>query len=574
MSGAAPDAQTWLAEAGRAARAAVGALALAGHDRRNAALLAAAAALRSRTDAILQANAADVAGFQGSPAFTDRLALTPGRIDAMARGLTDIAALPDPLGRVLAEWQRPNGLRFTRISAAIGVIGMIYESRPNVGADAAGICLKSGNAIILRGGSDSLRSAAAIHGAMVQGLHAAGLPEGCVQIAPTADRACVTAMLTAAGCIDLIIPRGGKSLVERVQREARVPVLAHAQGLCHTYIHRDADFAMARRVLANAKMRRTGVCGATETLLIDAAIAPALLPPLVADLGALGCDFRADPAARAILPELPPAVDFDTEWLDAVLSIAVVNDDTAAIAHIAHHGSHHTDAIITETRLPPSASWPRSTAPWCYGTPLPSSATAANSASAPRSASPPAACTRAARSASSNSPPIATSCAATARPGLEFRPRRPNLSRKPEAGDPEMSDTENTAKLPHTDEQWSAELTGEQFRVMRAHGTERPGSSPLNAEKRQGVFECAACSLPLFDASTKFESGSGWPSFFAPLADAVGTTVDGSLFMQRTEVHCRRCGGHLGHVFPDGPRPTGERYCMNGVALNFVPKEG
>jgi glutamate-5-semialdehyde dehydrogenase len=227
------------------------------------------------------------------------------------------------------------------------VIGMIYESRPNVGVDAAGICLKSGNAIILRGGSDSARSAAAIHAAMLAGLRAAGLPDACVQIVPSTDRAYVAAMLAGAGLLDLIIPRGGKSLVERVQREARVPVLAHAEGLCHTYVHHAAHPAMARAILANAKMRRTGVCGATETLLIDAAIAPSLLPLLVEDLRALGCDFRADAAARAILPDLPAAADFDTEWLDAILSIAVVADIEAAIAFIERHGSHHTDAIVT-----------------------------------------------------------------------------------------------------------------------------------------------------------------------------------------------------------------------------------
>jgi glutamate-5-semialdehyde dehydrogenase len=230
------------------------------------------------------------------------------------------------------------------------VIGMIYESRPNVGADAAGICLKSGNTVILRGGSESVRSAAAINAALVAGLRGVGLPEACVQIAPDADRAYVAAMLAAAGLLDLIVPRGGKSLVERVQREARVPVLAHAEGLCHTYVHASADHAMARCIVANAKMRRTGICGATETLLIDRAIAPALLPAIVADLRALGCDFRADAAARDIVPDLAPATDadFDTEWLDAILSVAVVDGVDAALAHIARHGSEHTDAIIAE----------------------------------------------------------------------------------------------------------------------------------------------------------------------------------------------------------------------------------
>lgn len=343
----------WMKQAATAARAASSALARMPAADRNAALRAAAAALRDRAPQIAAANATDLAGFAaagGSAAFRDRLALTPDRIAAMARGLAEIADLPDPLDRTLADWTRPNGLRIRRIAAPIGVIGMIYESRPNVGADAAGLCLKSGNAVILRGGSDSFHSARAIHAAITDGLHAAGAPEDAVQITPASDRAYVAAMLGAAGMIDLIIPRGGKSLVERVQAEARVPVLAHAEGLCHTYIHRAADPDMARRVLANAKMRRIGVCGATETLLIDAEVAPALLPQLVADLRALGCDFRADARARAIVPDLPPAApaDFDTEWLDAILSVAVVDDLDAAVDHIRHHGSEHTEAIITQ----------------------------------------------------------------------------------------------------------------------------------------------------------------------------------------------------------------------------------
>jgi len=340
----------WLQDAGHAARAASAVLANSTDAERAAGLRAAAASLRRHADAILAANEADVAAFHGTAAFQDRLTLTPPRVEAMARGLEEIAALPDPLARTLAEWTRPNGLRFRRIAAPIGVIGMIYESRPNVGADAAGLCVKSGNAVILRGGSDSRHSAAAIHAAIIEGLEAAGLPRDAVQIAPGADRGYVAAMLAGSGLIDLIIPRGGRSLVERVQRDARVPVLAHAEGLNHTYVHAAADPAMARAVLANAKMRRTGVCGATETLLIDAACAPALLPLLVADLAALGCSFRADARAQAILPHLPPAddADFDTEWLDAVLSIAVVDSVDAALAHIARHGSEHTEAIITE----------------------------------------------------------------------------------------------------------------------------------------------------------------------------------------------------------------------------------
>jgi glutamate-5-semialdehyde dehydrogenase len=344
------DATQHLQHAAHAARAASRVLARSSAAQRNDALRAMAAALRAHMQEILAANAADLAASTGTAAFRDRLALTPARVETMAKGLEEVAALPDPLGRLLAEWTRPNGLHIQRIATPIGVIGMIYESRPNVGADAAGLCLKSGNAVILRGGSESTRSAQAINAALVEGLRVAGLPEACVQVAPSGDRAYVAAMLSAAGWLDLIIPRGGKSLVERVQREARVPVLAHAEGLCHTYVHAAADHAMARSIVANGKMRRTGICGATETLLIDRDIATALLPAIVSDLSALGCAFRADAAARDIVPELPAAndADFDTEWLDAILSVAVVDGVDAALAHIARHGSEHTDAIVTE----------------------------------------------------------------------------------------------------------------------------------------------------------------------------------------------------------------------------------
>jgi glutamate-5-semialdehyde dehydrogenase len=344
------DATRHLQRAAVAARRASRVLARSGEAQRNAALVAMAQALRDAAPAILAANAIDLAESTAGPAFLDRLTLTDARVAAMAQGVEDVAGLPDPLGRTLADWTRPNGLRIRRVATPIGVIGMIYESRPNVGADAAALCLKSGNAVLLRGGSESQRSALAIHAALRDGLLAAGLPEACAQIAPNSDRAYVAAMLAGAGLLDLIIPRGGKSLVERVQREARVPVLAHAEGLNHTYVHAAADPAMARAILANAKMRRTGVCGATETLLIDAAIAPSLLPDLVADLAALGCSFRADAAAQAIVPSLPAAgeADFDTEWLDAVLSIRVLDGVESALAHIAAHGSEHTEAIVTE----------------------------------------------------------------------------------------------------------------------------------------------------------------------------------------------------------------------------------
>ena len=316
----------WLRDAGPRARAASAYLAGTSDAQRNAGLHAAAAAIRARADAIFAANALDVAAHDGTAALRDRLTLTPDRVEVMAQGLQDIAALPDPLARTLADW-----------------------TRPNVGADAAGLCLKSGNAVILRGGSDSFHSASAIGAAVAEGLQAARLPAASVQAPPGRDRGYVAAMLDGAGFVDLLIPRGGRGLVERVQREARVPVLAHAEGLCHTFVHAAADPAMARAILANAKMRRTGVGGATETLLIDAACASALLPLLIADLAALGCAFRADAAARAIVPGLPAATDADfaTEWLNAMLSVAVVDGVPGALAHIARFGSEHTEAIVT-----------------------------------------------------------------------------------------------------------------------------------------------------------------------------------------------------------------------------------
>ncbi len=334
-----------------AARGAARVLAAAEAVRRDRALREAARAIRAGRASILKANEKDLARAAGTTAaFRDRLTLDAARVEAMAKGLEAIAELPDPLAREMGEWTRPNGLKIRRVPQPIGVIGIIYESRPNVGADAAGLCVKAGNTAILRGGSESFESGRAIGRAVAEGLAAAGLPAGAVQNAPTAERGFVGAMLAAGGHIDLVVPRGGRSLVERVEREARMPVLAHAEGLCHTYVHRAADGDMARRVIANAKMRRPGICGATETLLIDAEIAPGLLGPIVADLAGLGCRFRADGRARAILPGLPAAEpgDFDTEWLDAVLSIAVVDDLEAALRHIAQHGSSHTEAIITE----------------------------------------------------------------------------------------------------------------------------------------------------------------------------------------------------------------------------------
>lgn len=349
MTVEADHATAWLQSAAAGARVASAALAQTSDAQRSAGLLAAAGHLRRHGAAIMVANQRDLAASDATSAFRDRLTLTPDRVEGMAASLETVAALPDPLARTLADWTRPNGLHIRRVAMPLGVIGMIYESRPNVGADAAALCLKSGNAVILRGGSESLHSARAIQAAVAAGLADVGLPDAAVQMAPAADRTYVAAMLAAAGSLDLVIPRGGKGLVERVMREARVPVLAHAEGMNHTYIHGAADPAMARRILADAKMRRTGVCGATETLLLDAAAA-GMLPDLVADLAALGCRFRADTRARAILPHLPAAEpgDFTTEWLDAVLNIAIVDDLDAALVHIARHGSEHTDAIVTQ----------------------------------------------------------------------------------------------------------------------------------------------------------------------------------------------------------------------------------
>ena len=347
----APDPAALIESSARAARAAASVLARAGRPAKDAALHAAARLLRERQDAILAANGEDLLAAPGlSAAFADRLTLTPARVAAMAQGLEEIARLPDPVGRVLSEWTRPNGLVIRRVAQPLGVIGMVFESRPNVTADAGGLCLKAGSAVILRGGSESARSAREIARCLRDGLREARLPEDAVQLAPTQDRAFVGAMLGAAGLIDLIIPRGGKGLVTRVMREARVPVLAHAEGLCHTFLHAAADPAMARAIVANAKMRRTGICGATETLLVDAPVAAALLPPIVAELEALGCAFRADARAREVCPHLPAATaeDFATEWLDAVLSIAVVDGVEGALAHIRRYGSEHTEAIVTE----------------------------------------------------------------------------------------------------------------------------------------------------------------------------------------------------------------------------------
>jgi glutamate-5-semialdehyde dehydrogenase len=318
------------------------------------ALRVGAAAIRSCAAEILAANAADVAaakagGMSGS--LLDRLGLSEARIEAMAKGIEEVAALPDPVGRELARWTRPNGLDIARVATPIGVIGIIYESRPNVTADAGALALKSGNVAILRGGSDSIRSAAAIHAAMVEGLKAAGLPEAAIQYVKSTDRAAVGQMLEGlGGAIDLIIPRGGKGLTGRVMREARVPVLAHLEGLVHVYVDQAADLEKARAVVLNAKMRRTSICGAAETLLIDKAVLASHGLPILEDLAAAGCEIRGDAAVREVFPAAKPVSedDWKTEYLEAIIAVKAVDGLSAAIDHIEHYGSHHTDAIITE----------------------------------------------------------------------------------------------------------------------------------------------------------------------------------------------------------------------------------
>ncbi len=337
---------------GEAARAAAQLLAQAPAATKTGALEAAAAAIRGSAEAILDANGRDMqtAEAKGTKsAFLDRLKLDQDRVEAMAAGLETVAALPDPVGTILAEWERPNGLKIAKVRVPIGVVGVIYESRPNVTVDAGGLCLKAGNAAILRGGSESFHSARAIAECLRQGLAATELPESAIQLVRTTDRAAVGHMLAMTRHIDVIVPRGGKSLIERVQTESRIPVFAHLEGLCHTYVDGAADPEMARRIVVNAKMRRTGLCGATETLLVDRR-ATAHLPAIVDDLIAAGCEVRGDEATRAldvrVLPVTP--ADWDTEYLDAIISVKVVDGVGGAIAHVNAHGSNHTDAIVTE----------------------------------------------------------------------------------------------------------------------------------------------------------------------------------------------------------------------------------
>ncbi len=339
---------------GRAAVEAARTLALADTAQKNAALVVAAESLSRRRSEVLAANSQDVKAGEAaglSDALLDRLRLDSARVENMVASLVQIAALVDPIGTVIAQWERPNGLRIQRIRVPLGVIGIIYESRPNVTCDAGALCLKSGNAAILRGGSESRHSSAAIHACLVDGLRAAGLPEACIQLVPTTDRAAVGYMLSGmTEWIDVIVPRGGRSLVARVQQEARVPVIGHLEGNCHVYVDRAADLAMARAIVKNAKLRRTGICGAAETLLVDAGCASTHLAPIVRDLLDAGCEVRGDAAVQAVDPRVHPATEDDwyTEYLDSVIAAKVVQGVDDAIAHIAHYGSAHTESIVTE----------------------------------------------------------------------------------------------------------------------------------------------------------------------------------------------------------------------------------
>jgi len=343
-----------MGEIGRRARAAARTLALASADEKNRTLQLMAAAIRTQIDPILAANGEDIAEAQASGvkgAFLDRLTLDPARVEAIAQGIDVVRALKDPVETVMESWTRPNGMRIERVRVPLGVIGIIYESRPNVTADAGVLCLKSGNAAILRGGSDSMRTSRAILAALSEGLRAAGLPEASIQLVPTRDRAAVGLMLKGLdGNVDVIVPRGGKGLVARVQSEARVPVFAHLEGVCHVFVHRAASLDMAKKIVLNAKMRRTGVCGAAETLLVDRACMSTHLKPLLDMLLKAGCEIRGDAATLAADKRVKPASEEDwvTEYLDAIIAVRVVEDISAAIAHIERYGSHHTDAIITD----------------------------------------------------------------------------------------------------------------------------------------------------------------------------------------------------------------------------------
>ncbi|MFC3690646.1 glutamate-5-semialdehyde dehydrogenase [Chenggangzhangella methanolivorans] len=348
------DVAAVMADVGRRARRAARALALAPREAKIVALTAAGRRLREAEAAVMAANEADVAAAKASGvagSFIDRLTLTHSRLAGVAEGLEIVAGLPDPVGETIASWTRPNGLRIDRVRTPLGVVGVIYESRPNVTADAGALCLKAGNAAILRGGADSFRSSVAIHEALAFGLDEAGLPVDAIQLVPTRDRAAVGAMLSGLdGNIDVIVPRGGKGLVARVQEEARVPVFAHLEGNCHVYVAAGAQLGMATDIILNAKLRRTGVCGAAETLLVDRAVAATHLAPLVKALLDAGCAVRGDAETRAVDSRVTPATEEDwrTEYLDAVIAVKVVDGIEAAIDHVETYGSHHTDAIVTD----------------------------------------------------------------------------------------------------------------------------------------------------------------------------------------------------------------------------------
>lgn len=352
-----PGVSEMMDELGRRAREAASELALCPGSQRNQALQAAADSIRDSADAILDANRIDMEAAEKlglSAPLLDRLALNPERLESMATGLETVVELPDPVGRVLAEWDRPNGLHIQRVAVPLGVIGIIYESRPNVTVDAAGLCTKSGNAAILRGGSESFQSNQALFRSLAEGLAAAGIPRAAIQMVPTTDRAAVGYLLSSMGdTIDVVVPRGGKSLIERVQAEARVPVIGHLEGICHVFLHESADEDMAREIVLNAKMRRTGICGAAETLLVDRKAASRLIPGVVDALIDAGCEVRGDEAVREIASEAKTAdeQDWHTEYLDAVISVRIIDGVEGAIEHIRLYGSGHTESIVAEDEV-------------------------------------------------------------------------------------------------------------------------------------------------------------------------------------------------------------------------------
>ena len=348
------DVAALMQDMGNRARRAARDIALASTDTKNAALAAIAAGIRVRTDDVLAANARDLAGMRQrdvTPAYQERATLNPDRVEAIAKAVEDIAALPDPVGDEIARWDRPNGLDIARVRTPLGVIGIIYESRPNVTVDAAALAMKAGNASILRGGSDTIETNQALYAAIAEGLESVGLPADVVQLVPITDRAAVGALLTGLdGTVDVIVPRGGKSLVGRVQEEARVPVFSHLEGICHIYVDQAADLAMAKDIVVNAKMRRTSICGAAETLLIDRAAADRFTVPLVGALQQAGCEVRGDAAVQELATDVKPATedDWSTEYGDAIITVGVVDGVNAALDHIATYGSSHTESIVTE----------------------------------------------------------------------------------------------------------------------------------------------------------------------------------------------------------------------------------